>query len=84
MRNLSRSTDGLLAFTYNGDLYTMTEGQEPHKLTISLNADFGGDEISTIPIKGEASEMAKAALFLASDDSGWLTGEIILASGGLR
>jgi hypothetical protein len=23
-------------------------------------------------------------VFLASDDSGWLTGEIILASGGLR
>ena len=27
---------------------------------------------------------AKVVAFLASDDSGWLTGEVILASGGLR
>lgn len=27
---------------------------------------------------------AKVVSFLASDDSGWLTGEVILASGGLR
>ncbi|MBO0742928.1 MAG: SDR family oxidoreductase [Hyphomicrobiaceae bacterium] len=29
-------------------------------------------------------DIAKVVAFLASDDSGWLTGEIILASGGLR
>jgi 3-oxoacyl-[acyl-carrier protein] reductase len=29
-------------------------------------------------------DIAKVVALLALDDSGWLTGEIILASGGLR
>lgn len=33
---------------------------------------------------GTPSDIAKVVTFLASDDSGWLTGEVILASGGLR
>ena len=58
VRQLSRSNDGLFAFTYTGDLYTMTEGQEPHKLSITLDADFSGDETSIIPVKGDVAEMA--------------------------
>ncbi len=33
---------------------------------------------------GTPEDIAKVVTFLASDDSAWLTGEIILASGGLR
>ena len=33
---------------------------------------------------GTPRDIAKVVSFLASDDSGWLTGEVILASGGLR
>ena len=33
---------------------------------------------------GTPADIGKVATFLASDDSGWLTGEVILASGGLR
>jgi 3-oxoacyl-[acyl-carrier protein] reductase len=33
---------------------------------------------------GTPEDIAKVVVFLASDDAGWLTGEIILASGGLR
>ena len=33
---------------------------------------------------GTPADIAKVVAFLASDDSGWLTGEVILASGGLR
>ncbi len=33
---------------------------------------------------GQPSDIAPLAVFLASADSGWLTGEILLASGGLR
>ena len=33
---------------------------------------------------GRTSDIAPIAVFLASDDAGWVTGEIIIASGGLR
>jgi 3-oxoacyl-[acyl-carrier protein] reductase len=33
---------------------------------------------------GRPSDIGKVVAFLASNDSDWLTGEIILASGGLR
>jgi 3-oxoacyl-[acyl-carrier protein] reductase len=33
---------------------------------------------------GQPSDIASLAVFLASTDSGWLTGETLLASGGLR
>jgi 3-oxoacyl-[acyl-carrier protein] reductase len=32
----------------------------------------------------QPGDIAPAAVFLASADSGWLTGETLLASGGLR
>lgn len=58
VRQLSRSsTDGLLVFTYDGDLYTCTDGSEPKKLPITLDADFAGDETTIVPIRGEVSEM---------------------------
>jgi len=33
---------------------------------------------------GTVEDIAKAALFLASDDSGWITGEELLVGGGIR
>lgn len=33
---------------------------------------------------GQPDDIASMAVFLASDDSGWLTGETLLATGGLR
>ncbi len=33
---------------------------------------------------GQPADIAPIAVFLASDDSGWLTGETLLASGGIR
>ena len=33
---------------------------------------------------GKVGDIASIAVFLASDDSGWLTGETLLASGGMR
>ena len=41
--------------------------------------------VGTIPMGrlGEPDEVAKAAVFLASDESAWITGEVIRAAGGL-
>jgi 3-oxoacyl-[acyl-carrier protein] reductase len=33
---------------------------------------------------GQPGDIASVAVFLASDDSGWLTGEQLLAGGGFR
>ncbi|HEY2546938.1 MAG TPA: glucose 1-dehydrogenase [Candidatus Acidoferrum sp.] len=51
----------------------------------------GSDEfrkfaISRTPLGriGEPGDIAKAAVFLASDESDWITGEVVVASGGLR
>jgi len=33
---------------------------------------------------GQPNDIASVAVFLASDDSGWLTGEQLLVGGGLR
>lgn len=39
VRSLSASDNGLLAFSWDGDIYTMREGQQPEKLDIEINAD---------------------------------------------
>ncbi|HEY1464189.1 MAG TPA: glucose 1-dehydrogenase [Terriglobales bacterium] len=49
-------------------------------------SDFEKDMISRTPLGrlGQPDDIAKVAVFLASPDSNWLTGEVIFASGGLR
>jgi 3-oxoacyl-[acyl-carrier protein] reductase len=48
--------------------------------------DFEKQIVSQTPFGrvGQPDDIASVAVFLASDDSGWLTGEKILAGGGLR
>jgi 3-oxoacyl-[acyl-carrier protein] reductase len=49
-------------------------------------SDFEKTMISQTPLGrvGQPDDIAKVATFLASDDSAWLTGEAIYASGGLK
>jgi tricorn protease len=58
VRNLSRSDDGLMAFTQSGELYTFREGGQPQKIGISLSADFNGDQVQNMPVRGDATEIA--------------------------
>ena len=48
--------------------------------------DFERSAIEQTPLGrlGQPSDIASVAVFLASDDSGWLTGEQFLAGGGFR
>ena len=48
--------------------------------------DFVDQIVSQTPLAraGTPDDIAKVAVFLASDEAGWLTGEKINASGGLR
>jgi 3-oxoacyl-[acyl-carrier protein] reductase len=49
-------------------------------------SDFEKQSVAQTPLGrvGQPGDIAPIAVFLASADSGWLTGEIILASGGMH
>jgi 3-oxoacyl-[acyl-carrier protein] reductase len=51
-----------------------------------IGSDFEKSLIAQAPLgrTGRVGDIASIATFLASDDSGWLTGEVLLASGGVR
>jgi 3-oxoacyl-[acyl-carrier protein] reductase len=62
---------------------TTTEGTE--RIGV-VGSDFEKQVVGMTPLGrfGQPADIAKVAVFLASDDSSWLTGERITASGGWR
>lgn len=56
VRFLTRAKNGMLAFSYDGDLYTMKQGSEPAKVNVRVGAD-GRDSIEKIvPVNGGFTE----------------------------
>ena len=51
-----------------------------------IGSDFEKALVAQTPLgrAGQPGDIASVAVFLASDDSAWLTGELLIASGGLR
>ncbi len=51
-----------------------------------IGSDFHANAEKTAPLGriGQPEDIAPIAVFLASDESGWLTGETMIASGGIR
>lgn len=51
-----------------------------------IGSDFEKSVLAQTPLGrlGQPDDVAKVALFLASEDSGWITGETILTSGGVN
>jgi 3-oxoacyl-[acyl-carrier protein] reductase len=51
-----------------------------------IGSDFHANAESQTPLRriAKPDDIAPIAVFLASNDSGWMTGETLLASGGLR
>jgi len=60
-----------------------TEGT--HAMGI-IGSDMEKNMVAQTPLGrlGQPDDIAAIAVFLASSDSGWLTGELLLASGGMR
>jgi 3-oxoacyl-[acyl-carrier protein] reductase len=50
-----------------------------------IGSDFEKNILATTPLGrlGQPDDVAKVAVFLASEDSGWVSGETIMASGGV-
>ena len=51
-----------------------------------IGSDFEKNLNTQVPLgrTGQVGDIASVASFLASDDSGWITGEHLLATGGMR
>jgi 3-oxoacyl-[acyl-carrier protein] reductase len=51
-----------------------------------IGSDFEADAVTKTPLgrTGQPNDIASVAVFLASDDAKWLTGEKLTVSGGLR
>jgi 3-oxoacyl-[acyl-carrier protein] reductase len=51
-----------------------------------IGSDFEKNVLAQTPLGriGQPTDVAKVAVFLASEDSGWITGETLLTSGGLQ
>lgn len=64
---------------------TLSEGTKAAGL-YGVNSDVKAKLVSLTPLGriGTPTDIAKVVAFLASADAGWLTGEVITASGGLR
>jgi 3-oxoacyl-[acyl-carrier protein] reductase len=62
--------------------FTITEGVQAS----GIEDAFSQTTIPRTPLGrvGQPDDIAKVALFLASEDSGWITGETVLAGGGVR
>jgi 3-oxoacyl-[acyl-carrier protein] reductase len=62
---------------------TLTEGAE--ELGLVRGNEFAEQFVELTPLGrlGEPEDIAKVAVFLASDESRWVTGDVVKASGGL-
>lgn len=58
VRHLSRSNNNTLCFTYDGDIYTMQEGQQPKKVSIKVNTDGRDNERKIIPVNRNVTQTA--------------------------
>jgi len=51
-----------------------------------IDSDFDKAALAQTPLGrlGQPDDIASIAVFLASDDARWMTGESLIASGGMR
>ncbi len=58
VRFLSMAGDGTLCFGYDGEIYTMREGDTPRKVAVILAADARANNEIVVPVSGGAREFA--------------------------
>lgn len=57
-RSLSRSENGILCFSYDGQLYTVQDSEEAQKVEVFTHTDKQENERQIVPVKGRVGEMA--------------------------
>lgn len=60
VRFLSISDQGKMAFSYDGELYTLEKGQSPQKLAVTIRRQDGANTDSFVSINGGVREMSIA------------------------
>ena len=58
VRFLTRSNDGTLCFTNDGEIYTMKENGTPQKVKISINNDTRGNDDKILPVNANVTQTA--------------------------
>ena len=58
VRSLSAANNGTLAFSWDGDIYTLRPGQQPAKVNVSVNADNYDSDLVKRYVNGGASSLA--------------------------
>lgn len=58
VRSLSAASNGTLAFSWDGDLYTLVPGQDPKKVNVTVNADNYDSDVVKRDMTYGASNMA--------------------------
>jgi len=69
----------------NSILPGATETEGAHSAGVTTGSDYEKLFVANTPLgrRGQPEDIAKAAVFLASDDAAWITGEQISVSGGM-
>ena len=58
VRNLSISNDGLMCFSYDGEIYTMKEGGQPEKVKVIASADNRHNPDKIVSVNKDVTEIA--------------------------
>ena len=58
VRFLSRSNDGTLCYFFNGEIYTLKEGQQPQKVKINIITDQVEPQVTSSTMRNGAREIA--------------------------
>ena len=58
VRFLTRSNDGVLCFTNDGQIYTMKDGGSAQKVNIAINADIRGKDEKILPVNTGITQTA--------------------------
>ncbi|NLU92492.1 S41 family peptidase [Chitinophaga sp. Ak27] len=58
VRNLSKSDNNTFCFTYNGEIYTLKDGEQPRKLEVNVFNDGRAATVKNVPVSGNITEFA--------------------------